>query len=402
MIYKRTVTEKVTIKELFNKLGIDEVEHAQKILDFPLQVKTPYGYKDIAVAFRTEKQKLVTSYFKNNKTLITSDKHLLKVNGNWKAIKDIEPDDIIETETGITSLKKKYYSNKEEILYDISVKDVHCYYTNGILSHNSWVLTRLGTEALRQNKNVIHFTLELNESYINRRYASCISGIDFQTISKKKDLVKKMVEEVKKKPDFGKLKVKYFPIKTVSPLTLKSHIEKCQTIDGVIYDLVIVDYADILRPIAAEKNSNSYSEAGSIYEDLRMVAGELQIPCWSASQCNRNSAEENIITAGDIADSYRKIMTADFIISVSRKIEDKASHTARFHVVKNRFGCDGITFPSKFNSSNGVIEMYDPASKEGLDMQAKMDGEGDTIKKMLSDKWQKHKNVDDELADIEV
>ena len=32
-----------------------------------------------------------------------------------------------------------------------------------------------------------------------------------------------------------------------------------------------------------ERNSNSYSEAGSVYEELRAVAGELQIPVWSAS-----------------------------------------------------------------------------------------------------------------------
>lgn len=263
----------------------------------------------------------------------------------------------------------------------------------------SWILVRIGTEALLQGKNVIHFTLELNESYINRRYASCLTGFDFQSIPKQKEVVKKHVESMKSETDFGKLKVKYFPIKTVSPLSLKSHIEQCQLVEGIKYDLVIVDYADILRPITSERNSNSYSDAGSIYEELRMIAGELQIPCWSASQCNRASTEEDIITAGDIADSYRKIMTADFIVSASRKIEDKVSNTARFHVVKNRFGCDGITFPSIFNSSNGSITLYDGTSKEGMELQSKM-GEGENIvKKMLSDKWQQHSSKNDDLDD---
>jgi replicative DNA helicase len=265
----------------------------------------------------------------------------------------------------------------------------------------SWILTRLGAESLLQGKNVIHFTLELNEGYINRRYASCLTGFDFQSIPRQKEIVKNRVEDMKNQSGFGRLKVKYFPIKTVSPLSLKSHLERCQIIDGIKYDLVIVDYADILRPISAEKNSNSYSEAGSIYEDLRMIAGELKIPCWSASQCNRSSTEEDIITAGDIADSYRKIMTADFIMSVSRKIEDKVSNTARFHVVKNRFGADGITFPSLFNSSNGSIVLYEQSSKEGIDLQTKMDGSGDVIKNMLSDKWNKH-NKKDEESDVEV
>jgi replicative DNA helicase len=264
----------------------------------------------------------------------------------------------------------------------------------------SWCLARLGAEAMMQGKNVIHYTLELNENYVGRRYDACFTGFDFQAIPKQKEVVKRRVEDMKAQPGFGTLKVKYFPIKTVSAMSIKSHLERCQMIEGIKYDMIVVDYADILRPIVAEKNSNSYSEAGSIYEELRMIAGELQVPVWTASQGNRGSSEEDIITASNVADSYRKIMTADFVMSLSRKMEDKVSNTARFHIIKNRFGCDGITFPSIFNSSNGSITMYDQSSKEGLELQSKM-GDGENIvKKMLSDKWQQHsKNEEEADAD---
>jgi replicative DNA helicase len=42
-------------------------------------------------------------------------------------------------------------------------------------------------------------------------------------------------------------------------------------------------------------NSNSYSEAGGIYEELRGVAGELQVPIWSASQSNRAAMSMKIL-----------------------------------------------------------------------------------------------------------
>ncbi len=263
----------------------------------------------------------------------------------------------------------------------------------------SWCLARIGAEAMYQGKNVLHITLELNENYVNRRYASCFTGFDFQAIPKQKTIVEKRVEDLKAQPGMGKLKVRYFPIKTVSAMSLKSHLERCQMIEGIHYDMLIVDYADILRPIISEKNSNSYTEAGSIYEELRMIAGELQIPIWTASQGNRASSEEDIITASDVADSYRKIMTADFVMSLSRKIEDKVSNTARFHVIKNRFGCDGITFPSIFNSSNGLITMYDQSSKEGMELQSKMEDGENIIKKMLSNKWQQHTSGNEENGD---
>ena len=265
----------------------------------------------------------------------------------------------------------------------------------------SWILVKIGASALQQGKNVLHITLELNEGYINRRYAACLTGFDFQAIPKQKEIVKKRVEEMKTQGGFGKLKVTYFPLKTISPLSIKSHLERCQTIEGIKYDLLIVDYADILKPITSEKNSNSYSEAGMIYEDLRMVAGELKLPTWTASQTNRSATDDDIVTAGSVADSYRKIMTSDFIMSVSRKEEDKVANTARFHVIKNRFGGDGLTFPALFNSSNGTITLYDQSSREGIDLQSKM-GDESTIKKLLSNKWDKHGPKDDENDNIEV
>lgn len=294
MIYTRVKTEFVKIKNLFGDLEIKDEPGSMLELPFPITINTPYGFKKIRTLFRTEKQKVVTTYFKNNTTLKTSTGHLLRVNGDWKKVDDITSDDIIETKTGTTSVSRKHYG-REEVLYDISVEEVHCYYSNGIVSHNSWILCRIGTESLLQGKNVIHFTLELNEGYVNRRYASCLTGLDFQAISKQKDMIKQRVGDMKSQPGFGKLKVKYFPIKTVSAMSIKSHIERAQTVEGIKYDVVIVDYADILRPITSERNSNSYSEAGSIYEELRMIAGELQVPVWSASQCNRCFSLETLV-----------------------------------------------------------------------------------------------------------
>jgi len=257
-------------------------------------------------------------------------------------------------------------------------------------SGKSWVLAKLGAEAMRQGKNVLHFTLELNENYVGLRYDSCFTGIDFQNIRNNIDIVKQKIEAVP-----GKLKIKYFPIKTVSAHSLKAHCERIHTL-GTKIDMIIVDYADILRPIHSERNSNSYSEAGGIYEELRSVAGELQVPIWSASQSNRAAMDADIIEANNIADSYRKIMTADFVMSLSRKVTDKVNNTARFHIIKNRFGPDGLTFPSKMNAGCGQIEIYSDSSREGMALQNEMmDGENQ-VKKILKNKWNAHNTDDDD------
>lgn len=259
----------------------------------------------------------------------------------------------------------------------------------------SWTLVSIGAAAMKQGKNVLHYTLELNENYVGLRYDACLSGIDFQDVRNNVEKVKNSIKD-----EYGKLIVKYYPTKTVSAHTLSAHI---QQVSSLYFkpDLIIVDYADILRSVYSNKNSNSYSEMGSIYEELRALAGEMQIPIWTVSQAHRSASDHDIIDASGVSDSFRKIMTADFIMSISRKREDKLSNTARFYVVKNRFGADAITFPSYMNTSNGKIIMYDSSSTEGLDLQNKMNNGKINEKKYLFDKFKNMNSFKNDKSNLD-
>jgi hypothetical protein len=79
-------------------------------------------------------------------------------------------------------------------------------------------------------------------------------------------------------------------------------------------------------------------------------------------------------------------MIADFVISLSRKIADKVANTGRWHIIKNRFGPDGLTFPSKMDTSTGIIHIFDEMSIGGKEQQKKMDNSSEYLRKMLSKK----------------
>ena len=79
-------------------------------------------------------------------------------------------------------------------------------------------------------------------------------------------------------------------------------------------------------------------------------------------------------------------MIADFVMSVSRKIEDKVNGTGRIHVIKNRFGPDGITFPSTINTNNGSFEIMNQGSVQGAVVQQSMDNSEETIRRILKQK----------------
>lgn len=248
----------------------------------------------------------------------------------------------------------------------------------------SWGLINIGAHAVKKGLNVIHYTLELNEAYVGLRYDSVITGIPNQNLKHYQSQVK---EELAKLD--GNLIIKYYPTKTVSVLGLRGHIEKC-IMQGKRPDIVVVDYADLLRGYGQEKRH----ELEGIYEDLRGMAGEYEIPIWTASQANRSALEEDVIGAEKISESYGKVMVADFVISLSRKVQDKLAGTGRWHVIKNRFGPDGITLPSKMNTSNGQINIFADTSVQGKEAQKQMDNGEEFTRKMLSRKFQEISNTD--------
>jgi hypothetical protein len=52
-------------------------------------------------------------------------------------------------------------------------------------------------------------------------------------------------------------------------------------------------------------------------------------------------------------------MIGDIIVSLARGRKDKVNGTGNWHIIKNRYGADGLTFGSKINTSTGYIDIYD-------------------------------------------
>ena len=239
----------------------------------------------------------------------------------------------------------------------------------------TWILTALGASAVKSGLSVVHYTMELSEHYVGARYDTVFTHIPSADLRDRKEDVKAKIKGLQ-----GKLLIKYYPSKGVSVKKLQMHIEKIIA-TGNRPDLIIVDYADLLLS-HSNKTDSTYAEQGGVYIDLRGMGGELRIPIWTASQTNRSAIDSDVIEADKIADSYAKVMNADFIMSWSRKSKDKLNNTARAHIMKNRFGPDGITFPCKMDTNTGFIEVYDAASADGI-IASKESNNGQMVQKQL-------------------
>ncbi len=242
----------------------------------------------------------------------------------------------------------------------------------------SWTLQALGAHAVKKGLNVIHYTLELNAQYVGLRYDTIVSGQPTGNLQYYKEDVQKAIDKLK-----GNLIIKYYPTRTASVNTLTAHLQQCE-LQGIKPDMVIVDYADIMK--STQHFNEKRHQIGHVYEELRGMAGEFEVPVWTASQANRSSLEEDVIGAEKVSEDYSKVMTADFVMSMSRKVEDKIANTGRFHVIKNRFGPDGITFPATINTNTGYIQIYETSTQGGREVQGKMNNADEYIRKTLAQK----------------
>jgi len=207
----------------------------------------------------------------------------------------------------------------------------------------SMALAHLGANAVKAGKNVVHYTLELSESVTGQRYDSCLSGVSLSGLFHQKEEVLEAITDIK-----GSLIIKEYPTKTASVNTIRAHIEKLKKRNHKI-DMIIVDYADLLRPASHFKEKRN--ELESIYESLRAIAQEYKCPVWTASQTNRSGLNAEVVTMESISEAFNKCFVADFICSISRTIKDKNANTARMFIAKNRNGADGLVFPMFMDTS---------------------------------------------------
>ena len=248
----------------------------------------------------------------------------------------------------------------------------------------SWSLVAVGGHAVKLGFNVLHYTLELGEAYVGRRYDAFFSNIPVDTILKNREKIEEILPELP-----GELIIKEFPTGRATIGTIESHIRKVTDL-GVKPDLVIIDYVDLLS--TKKRTADRKGEIDDIYTSTKGLARELDIPIWSVSQVNRAGAKDDVIEGDKAAGSYDKIMITDFCMSLSRKAKDKVNGTGRFHIMKNRYGMDGLTFGVKADTSTGHFDVidYDPEDYESDEPtnQSNSYGGVDTFdKKMLSNKF---------------
>ena len=214
----------------------------------------------------------------------------------------------------------------------------------------SWTMVAIAAHAVQLGHKVNFYTLELGEDYVGKRFDCYLTGYGIDEINSKRKEVQTHIDNLK-----GRLIVKEYPPKGASISTIKSHVQKCIDMDHKP-DMIIIDYVDYLKAPSRGKNYERKDEIDDVFIATKGLAKELRIPILTPSQVNRMGAKDSVIEGDKAAGSYDKMMVADICLSLSRQKEDKVLGTGRVHVMKNRYGMDGMTFNVIMDTNNGHIE----------------------------------------------
>lgn len=236
-------------------------------------------------------------------------------------------------------------------------------------------LVNLGYAALAKGKKVIHYSLEMSRKNTERRYDMRICGFTKQDLLDKPNETKSLVRDFYNK-NRGELIVRVYPTKQASPETIRQHLKKVRDRVNWTPDLIIIDYADIMRS-AEKKISDERLIQQDVYESLRALSIEYDVPVWTASQGNRQSMSKAIIGLVDLAEAFGKAFISDVVISLNKNC---------FFVAKNRDGPAGDMVGVKADPHKMTLTECKLEDEESLEEDVTTEELLKRVKSMMSQK----------------
>ena len=216
---------------------------------------------------------------------------------------------------------------------------------------------------LTEGRNVLYISLEMREDKVAQRFDSIITGYNqgkLKEVSSQLQVQDRL--QVFQDKFNAKLVIKEFPTATANVNTLRALLVQLQNHSDFVPDLIVVDYLELLRPTTEVQQE--YHAQQRISEELRGLAMEHNCLLWTATQTNRQGRMVKIITDAELGDSYGKIRTCDFAISLNQTTEEFDNGQMRAFVIKSRNGRPRFIVPMNVDYGNLRMGQADYANGE--------------------------------------
>ena len=206
------------------------------------------------------------------------------------------------------------------------------------------LLTKIANTAYEHGQKVLQIVFEDTVPQVQRKHFAIWSEVGLSKMDDEHEYVQTKVKRkgAELKKEGGKLIIKRFSQEDTTMKDIRHWIIRYQKKWGYKFDIVVLDYLDCLE---SHKKTFDRNEAELvIIKSFEAMAGDFDIPCWSAIQSNRSGFDAEIVEAHQSGGSIKRIQKAHFFMSVAKTPEQKEAHMATIRIIKARFAQDGQTF----------------------------------------------------------
>lgn len=204
----------------------------------------------------------------------------------------------------------------------------------------SLVMCHMAAAAYLAGYNVLYITLEMSEQRIMERIDANILNIPVQDLELlPKETYLKKISKVKDKLK-NKIVAKEYPTASASAANFRHLIHELKIKRNMVPDIIFIDYLNICASarLKMSANVNSYTYVKSIAEEIRGLSMELGVPIISATQSNRDGANNSDVDITNVSESFGLAATVDLLIAIIATDELTELNQYMFKQLKNRYG----------------------------------------------------------------
>ena len=206
---------------------------------------------------------------------------------------------------------------------------------------------------LEQGRVVLHATMELSGRRVAIRYYERFTGLTWKRIGTDygRERLKKKLKHYRRAG--GNLIIKDLCDTEPSILDLQHVLEVYNGKSKRPVDVVIVDYADLMRPLHRYKEKRF--ELIEIYKALRRMEQKEGCRIWTGSQVGKQSTHKKVIRLDDLAEAFAKANVADHVISLNQNEDELEDELVRIHIAKTRATPLRPTFPLSISGERNLL-----------------------------------------------
>ena len=228
-------------------------------------------------------------------------------------------------------------------------------------------MLNLATGALYYGQFVVYVTLEMPAAQIAHKVDSRVSGVTLDGIfeSSSHERIDREVSTLKGRG--CKFVIKEYSSGTLTVERLHKELQAVEARANRKIDIVFVDYLTILKTRSGEASTDGWVE---VAVNLRGLAGEMNVPIWTAMQCNRSGEDVETITAVHVSKAHEIVGVVDVMLSFNQTRAESGIKEGRFYVIASRVGPSHVEIPVSIDRDYCMMgEKRDQGNKEEKNIQ---------------------------------